>query len=415
MQVEGGWTLPLASWPPLEGAYIVGDPAAPVAICVLTSAELLQPLAKLPGVAIAGQLYTANRGIEHLIRNVTANPALRFLLLCGKESRLFQPGQSLRALLEYGVDEAGTIIDAPGYEPVLRNLSSRQIDLFRRQIELLDWSGERDLLVLAQRIRDLAARNPGHFLPARHLASSAEMGEMEQQRFTLIRPGGRREPLSYDPKGYFVISLDRAEGLMIVRRYLPDHTPAHEMRGRTAESILLGLLREGLISQLSHAGYLGAELAKAESALRLGITIQYEQDRPLRRAPVVERDDASQSKPPRGGPAASMTWEQFAQIEPGSAADIALEVVAFPAKHTLAGIFLAPGPLDPVRTFQRTPYELRVSWSSATQVVMGKPEHFEAGALLRAIGRLRNPGEIEAEQIAVMSKVVSLLPDEQKE
>jgi tetrahydromethanopterin S-methyltransferase subunit A len=35
---------------------------------------------------------------------------------------------------------------------------------------------------------------------------------------------------------------------------------------------VLGLLREELVSQLSHAGYPGAELAKAESALRLGLS-----------------------------------------------------------------------------------------------------------------------------------------------
>jgi tetrahydromethanopterin S-methyltransferase subunit A len=45
--------------------------------------------------------------------------------------------------------------------------------------------------------------------------------------------------------------------------------------------MLLGLLREQLVSQLSHAGYLGAELARAEAALRLDLA--YEQDRPLRR------------------------------------------------------------------------------------------------------------------------------------
>ena len=44
--------------------------------------------------------------------------------------------------------------------------------------------------------------------------------------------------------------------------------------------MLLGLLRERLVSQLSHAGYLGAELAKAEAALRLGL--RYEQDQPLK-------------------------------------------------------------------------------------------------------------------------------------
>jgi tetrahydromethanopterin S-methyltransferase subunit A len=44
--------------------------------------------------------------------------------------------------------------------------------------------------------------------------------------------------------------------------------------------MLLGLLREGLVSQLSHAGYLGVDLAKAEATLRLDL--RYEQDQPLR-------------------------------------------------------------------------------------------------------------------------------------
>lgn len=61
---------------------------------------------------------------------------------------------------------------------------------------------------------------------------------------------------------------------------MADNTPAHRSSGHSAEAILLGLIRENLISQLSHAGYLGGELAKAETALRLGV--EYHQDRPLR-------------------------------------------------------------------------------------------------------------------------------------
>jgi hypothetical protein len=49
-----------------------------------------------------------------------------------------------------------------------------------------------------------------------------------------------------------------------------DHTAAHRMRGNGAETMLAGLLRDGLVTQPGHAGYLGAELAKAETAMRLG-------------------------------------------------------------------------------------------------------------------------------------------------
>src|SRR5437899_2437649 len=82
----------------------------------------------------------------------------------------------------------------------------------------------------------------------RTLTSTSAAGE----RFTSIRPGGQREPLLYDPKGYFVISIDPEQKEIILRHYLPNHTPAHEMRGRGATSMLLGLLRDGLVTQLSH-------------------------------------------------------------------------------------------------------------------------------------------------------------------
>ncbi len=122
---------------------------------------------------------------------------------------------------------------------------------------------------------------------------------------------------------------------------------------------------------------------------------------------------ADERKPTSGGPAASQTWEQFAHLNALDPADVALEVTTRSGEQCIEGLFLEPGTADPVRTFQRTVHPVRVSWSSATQVVMGKPEHFVRGALLRAIGTLRSSGDLEAKQIAVISKVVNLLPDKE--
>jgi acyl carrier protein len=77
-----------------------------------------------------------------------------------------------------------------------------------------------------------------------------------------------------------VISLDTQD--VVVRHYRDDFHAGHEMRGRRAESMVLGLLRAGLVRDAGHAAYLGAELAKAETALRLGL--DYVQDLPLRRS-----------------------------------------------------------------------------------------------------------------------------------
>jgi tetrahydromethanopterin S-methyltransferase subunit A len=254
----------------------VGDPTAPVAVCTLTDDALYSAVAGFPGVAIAGRLNTANLGIEDLVVNVTANRNIRFLLLCGKESPLFRQSQSLRALVENGTAADRRIIGAEGHEPFLKNVPIESVVQFREQIELSDRTGESDPAVIAAAARELAARNPG----AMASGSTLSVDAPRESAFVPIAPGGRREPLWYDPKGFFVITLDRGAGEIVTRHFLRDYTPAHEMRGHSAEAIVLGLLREELVSQLSHAGYLGSELAKAESALRLGLS--YEQDRPLR-------------------------------------------------------------------------------------------------------------------------------------
>lgn len=401
------------SWPVIDGSYRIGDPAAPVAVCALTSDELLAPLADIPGVAIAGEVQTANLGIERIILNVTANSAIRFLLLCGKDSRLFRQGQSLVALVENGVDEARRIINAEGYEPVLRTVTPQQVAAFRRQVELVDWIGERDLETLRERIVSLAARTPGRFEGTLQEDGGPPIAPTPQASFTPIRPGGQREPLIYDPKGYFVITLNRSERQIILRHYLPDHTPAHEMRGRTAESMLLGLIREGLISQLSHAGYLGIELAKAESALLLGNRVRYEQDRPLRPDTPPEEPETPASAPapaPAASPmpATPFNWDRFSNMPPGEQVEVAFEVTALPEEYLLEGTLADPSEEDPWRSFRRTEHVLRIRWSSETRVVMGDSQQFQPGALLQARGTLRSPDEVDAERIVVKSNVATI-------
>jgi len=325
--------------------------------------------------------------------------------LCGKESRLFRQGQSLSALIENGVDEARRIIGAEGYEPILRTVTSQQIAAFRRQVELVDWIGERNLETLRERISSLAARTPGRF-EGTWQEDGAPLTETNlQANFTPIKPGGQREPLIYDPKGYFVITLDRSAGQIILRHYLPDHTPAHEMRGRTAESMLLGLIREGLVSQLSHAGYLGGELAKAEAALRLGVRVRYEQDRPLRRDTPPEEAEAPAMP---AAPSKAASWDQLSSTPLGQRVDVVIEVTALPEEHLLEGTQAEPSEEDPWRSFRRTEHALHIRWSSATQVAMGNPQHFQPGALLRAKGTLRLRDEVEAEGIAVLTKVATI-------
>jgi tetrahydromethanopterin S-methyltransferase subunit A len=419
-----------AAWPVIAGTYQVGDPQAPVAVCALTSEHLIAPLVRLPGVAIVGKVYTANLGIARIVANVTANPTIRFLLLCGKDSPPFRPGQSLVALAEAGLDEQRQIIGAVGYEPVLPAPAAERVPQFRRQVEVIDWIGEEDLPALEQGIGGLAARSPGRFAAGEESAGMATFDE----QFTAIRPGGQREPLQYDPKGYFVITLDREDELIILRHYLPDHTPAHEMRGRVAGSMLLGLLREGLVTQLSHAGYLGEELAKAESALRFDL--RYDQDRPLRRreTPPEPTELAEEAPPPQASqeqsaapppasdappPTARMprmppispsaTWAQLQTTAPGMAVNVVLTVTELLAPDLLGGLFLEADEAEPFNAFRRTPHQIHILWTSSTPIAMGGPADLQVGALVRAHGELAQGHLVEAQRLVILTRVARII------
>jgi hypothetical protein len=81
---------------------------------------------------------------------------------------------------------------------------------------------------------------------------------------------------------------------VVLRHYHDDFGAGHEMRGRRAESMVLGLIKAGLVTDPGHAAYLGAELVKAETAVRLGL--DYVQDIPLRqRTPAVGGEETMQA------------------------------------------------------------------------------------------------------------------------
>jgi len=397
-----------AAWPVMPGTYQVGDPNGPLAVCALTSERLISPLVALPGVAIAGMVYTANLGITRIIVNITSNPAIRFLLICGKDSTLFKPGQSLVALVEKGVDDTRRIIDAAGYDPVLPSIDPEQVHQFRKQVEILDWTGEEDLQVLQERVKSLSDRNPGVFT-----SEKKETGETRrQEEFDSIRPGGQREPLLYDPKGYFVITIEPEKKEILLRHYLPDHTPAHEMRGRGATSMLLGLLRDGLVTQLSHAGYLGEELAKAQIALQFAL--RYDQDRPLRQReapaqPVAEGTKTTGSAPPKIPAVPVLTVEQLGETAPGTLVDLFFSVTDLPREQVLGGVFLLPDETGTNQAFPRTSQRLEVEWGPTSKLIMGGEVDLAVGALLRVVGKYDQNNLVHGEQLVVLTRVAKVL------
>jgi len=106
-------------WPSMPGDYHVMRYQSPVAVCTLNSSALATEIRNLApaGLSIVGTMHTENLGIERLIRNVVANPNIRFLILCGRDTQQrigHLPGQSLASLFTNGLDERSRIIGASG-------------------------------------------------------------------------------------------------------------------------------------------------------------------------------------------------------------------------------------------------------------------------------------------------------------
>ena len=89
-----------------------------------------------------------------------------------------------------------------------------------------------------------------------------------------------------DPKGYFLINIDRKNNLLRVgyckftkQGNNPVNDMVAEIVGKTAIEIVNTLIKENYISSLQHAGDMGIELCKAELALKSNLN--YVQDKDL--------------------------------------------------------------------------------------------------------------------------------------
>ena len=249
-----------------------GNPDSPVAVCTLSSHELLREIARSPlakQIAMLGPLETENLGIERMLATLLRAPRVRWLLMCGDEARGRYQGQALRAVFDHGIRSDGTIAQAPSRRARIRALTPEQVEAARRQVRLRDLLGEHDLDRIAAAVHDCLADDPGTF-DERVGLPDAEPIEVPARPFRLAE---------HDPAGFFVVLVDRDANRVLVEHYTPDGSLAHRIAGPDAESLCGALIEWQLLSRLDHAAYVGRELAKAEAALKL--EIPYRQDEPL--------------------------------------------------------------------------------------------------------------------------------------
>jgi len=123
-------------WPPVRGDYTIVNPES--RISVVTLASDMDPL---PDACIMGSCKTENLGIEKIMANTISNSNIRYILVCGQESKGHLSGNTLLAIHNNGIDEKGRIVGSNGAIPFIENIPADAIEHFRAQVELIDRRG----------------------------------------------------------------------------------------------------------------------------------------------------------------------------------------------------------------------------------------------------------------------------------
>ena len=137
----------IKNWPVQPGDFRVLNATKSIALALLKGVDLDNPaLASLYSkISIIGSITTENLGVEHLVKNFISNPFLRHLVLWGEDVEGHLPGDALINLLGNGVDKKKRIIGARGARPVLKNLTQSETRHLRRQIQVFDMIGRKDI------------------------------------------------------------------------------------------------------------------------------------------------------------------------------------------------------------------------------------------------------------------------------
>ena len=132
---------------PIPEEFYVGNTNSSICICTLSSIKLLKEIKNskiFENVAIAGRLFTENKGIDSMIKHVNENKKIKTIIVCGKEVWGHKSGHSLFELYKNGIDDDKRIINSTSPEPFL-TVSESQIQYFQKEITLVNLINETNI------------------------------------------------------------------------------------------------------------------------------------------------------------------------------------------------------------------------------------------------------------------------------
>jgi len=142
---------------PIHEEFHLGNPNSSIAICTLSSMDLLKNFANskiLNDVSIVGRLLSENKGIDSLVDYVYKNQKITTIIICGKEVWGHKSGHSLFKLHQKGIDENKRIINSISPDPYL-TVSKNKIEYFQNNVNLVNLINETNYEAILDKIKIL--------------------------------------------------------------------------------------------------------------------------------------------------------------------------------------------------------------------------------------------------------------------
>lgn len=263
------------AWPFVRGDYVVLEPAAPTIVVTFSNRSLVKELiAAAPrGLCMVADLHTPTDA-SNLLRAVRANLATQSLICAGDGADRDPLGA---ALLKLGRDEevpageVGSLMNtiAAQLEPTALAAVRKRVDF----IDMLDCGDATKIVARIEKERAAARDSTAAFV-----THTTDVGVDH-----LVVPRNVNLEIRPDKTGYFRIRTE--EHSLLVDHLSGKSELRRVIEGKTARDICLTLIRNGWVSNLEHAAYLGRELARAELALHNGHVYKQDAAEPPEDAP----------------------------------------------------------------------------------------------------------------------------------
>jgi tetrahydromethanopterin S-methyltransferase subunit A len=250
-------------WPFVSGNYLVLDDTAPIVIVMPDNPELAEDLAALSirDLCMISPACRSASDIEKLIRNVESNLAIHSIVLANGEEQTYPAMEALCAI--FGGDEECSEKAASLVHAVRGRLGSLDIDTLQDRIKVVDMLGCVDIDKIIAGVNKLGSEAVRSNAGFRVQDPDSDAG-IER----VIAPSSIATDLQLDKAGSYVIRTQKRS--IVVEHLNSKGELLRIIEGTTARDICTTLIRNGWVSKLDHAAYLGCELTRAEAAVRHG-------------------------------------------------------------------------------------------------------------------------------------------------